>query len=250
MSKYAGLDWLEKSLPYVKPLDVISPLGKRVAELLGDLYFGIYHINKEVMKTNWTNDHWIQITLPDRGWSTFDFDNLTRFVFLCHEHGIRGTIEAASFKYVRLIFHDPNKCSGRAHPTIMDSLKNYDRVNREVKLEALKEKLLSAWCAGTAGDDWDPNCPSLNQGTVTALVVQDHFGGDMLRCSMPDGGGHYWNRLPDGTELDLTEAQFDYLKSYPIKSDSVVRPRSYVLSFSSTRARYNLLKERLERNNP
>jgi hypothetical protein len=47
---------------------------------------------------------------------------------------------------------------------------------------------------------------------VTALVVHDLFGGELLEAEVHfrDGsrqGFHYWNRL-DGVEVDLTREQF------------------------------------------
>ncbi|MEK7066312.1 MAG: hypothetical protein AAB965_01925 [Patescibacteria group bacterium] len=111
----------------------------------------------------------------------------------------------------------------------------------------LKELLLSAWCAETAQGKWTPECPSMIQCAVTALVVQDYFGGEMLRCKMTDGDSHYWNRLPDGNEEDWTEEQFDYIEAQPIKSEYIVREREYVLSFPNTKMRYDLLKEKVER---
>jgi hypothetical protein len=48
---------------------------------------------------------------------------------------------------------------------------------------------------------------------VTALVLNDLLGGELLLAEVrnPDGsrqGVHYWNRLPDGREIDLTHEQF------------------------------------------
>lgn len=47
---------------------------------------------------------------------------------------------------------------------------------------------------------------------MTALVVQDMLGGDLVLGEVQvDGvkvGRHYWNRLLDGTEVDLTADQF------------------------------------------
>lgn len=110
----------------------------------------------------------------------------------------------------------------------------------------LKNALLKAWCAETALGNWTPECPSLNQCAVTALVVQDYFGGVLLRCKMTDGDSHYWNRLSDGTEEDWTEDQFKYTEAQPLKSDFIIREREYVLSFPNTKLRYELLKQRVE----
>jgi hypothetical protein len=114
-----------------------------------------------------------------------------------------------------------------------------------VDTKSLKEVLMLAWSAETAKGEWNPKNPSLNQCAITALVVQDYFGGELLRCLMTNGDRHYWNRLPDGTEVDLTEDQFKYIDAKPLKNDFVVREREYVLSFPETSKRYYLLIHRL-----
>jgi hypothetical protein len=78
---------------------------------------------------------------------------------------------------------------------------------------------------------------------VTALVVQDQLGGELLRASTPTGS-HYWNLLADGTEIDLTREQFGTAFQ---AEDVEVRDREYVLSFEATRHRYELLRSTLSR---
>jgi hypothetical protein len=43
---------------------------------------------------------------------------------------------------------------------------------------------------------------------MTALVVQDILGGDLILAEVHVAGAqvghHYWNRLPDGSDVDLT----------------------------------------------
>ncbi|WP_432972408.1 YunG family protein [Dactylosporangium sp. CA-233914] len=60
--------------------------------------------------------------------------------------------------------------------------------------------------------DWHPGNPSRGQGGPTALVVREVLGGDLIRGRVTAGGepagDHWWNRLPDGTDLDLTRDQF------------------------------------------
>lgn len=110
----------------------------------------------------------------------------------------------------------------------------------------LKKALLWAWSSETTQGKWDPLNPSLGQCAVTAVVVQDYFGGELLRCKMTNDGSHYWNRMPDGTMEDFTEEQFDSIEIKPLKDDFVVREREYVLSFPATAARYEILKQRVE----
>ncbi len=107
-----------------------------------------------------------------------------------------------------------------------------------------------AWCAETAMGAWDEQMRSLNQCAVTALVIQDYLGGDLLRCEIDDGDSHYWNKLPSGQELDLTATQFEITEAQPKRETVIVRDRAYVLSFPDTVRRYELLssqvKKRLE----
>jgi hypothetical protein len=60
--------------------------------------------------------------------------------------------------------------------------------------------------------DWSHENPARGQCGVTALVVQDLLGGELLVAEVhhADGrrqGVHYWNRI-GGAELDLTREQF------------------------------------------
>jgi len=88
---------------------------------------------------------------------------------------------------------------------------------------------------------WSPQNPSRGQCAITALLIQDEFGGDLLR-GVVSGESHYWNRLPDGTVVDLTLEQFGGEKAVGF----VVRDRGYVLSFEATRCRYDLLRSKFE----
>jgi hypothetical protein len=93
---------------------------------------------------------------------------------------------------------------------------------------ALRASWSRATCDPEALDEWDEAHPARGQCGVTALVVQDLLAGDLLLAQVldPEGrfqGWHYWNRLPSGTELDLTRSQFsdDELVQAP---DVVHRP--------------------------
>lgn len=61
--------------------------------------------------------------------------------------------------------------------------------------------------------EWSRENPSRGQCAVTALVVQDLLGGELLVAEVRNGDGsrqgvHYWNRLDGGIEIDLTRVQF------------------------------------------
>ncbi|MFH8344914.1 hypothetical protein [Streptomyces sp. NPDC018045] len=76
----------------------------------------------------------------------------------------------------------------------------------------------SGWTADTcsaddlARDPWSAGNPAWGQCDITALVVHDFFGGELMVGEVYlDGeqhGYHWWNRLPSGIEIDLTQEQF------------------------------------------
>jgi hypothetical protein len=113
-------------------------------------------------------------------------------------------------------------------------------------IKELSFAFLSSWGKDTAKGKWQKNVPALNQCAVTALVVQDYFGGDLLRCPLDDGDSHYWNNTKAHGEMDLTFSQFAYTRQRD-EGETIVRERDYVLSFPDTLKRYNILKERVKK---
>jgi uncharacterized protein (DUF952 family) len=84
-------------------------------------------------------------------------------------------------------------------------------------LAEIERVIRASWsretCDPVDRDVWSPDNPSRGQCAVTALVVQDLCGGELLLAEVhyADGsrqGLHYWNRLGEGVELDLTREQF------------------------------------------
>jgi hypothetical protein len=97
-----------------------------------------------------------------------------------------------------------------------------------------------AWAADTSTDSgWSVTCPAQGQCAVTALIVQDYLGGQLVRAEV-EGISHYWNRVKEG-EVDLTRDQFTHFAPTAIG----IRSRRYVLSFPDTVRRYETLKERV-----
>jgi hypothetical protein len=90
------------------------------------------------------------------------------------------------------------------------------QVDDGVSLEILRSAISASWCLETCdpidAPDWAPTNPSLGHCAVTALVVHDFFGGELLEAEVffQNGsrqGFHYWNRLAS-IEVDLTREQF------------------------------------------
>lgn len=109
------------------------------------------------------------------------------------------------------------------------------------RLEELTHALKLSWDDQTSAErDSLGTVASRGQCAVSALIIQDEFGGDLMRAEVA-GVSHYWNQLPDGSEVDVTRDQFD--SWYPV--GVAVRDRAYVLSFPDTAARYTILRHRV-----
>lgn len=121
MTKFAGADWVKSALK----VDELSPLGVAVANLLGDLFGGIYHLeDRDLKKVEWDNDHHIIFVLNWKDLSTFDSSLLTSLVILCHDRAIRCQISARSSKGIELMFHQRTRSGGisERHPTIEEAI--------------------------------------------------------------------------------------------------------------------------------
>lgn len=89
----------------------------------------------------------------------------------------------------------------------------------------------------TAYSGWSSELPEAGQCAVTALLVQDIFGGVLMRAVV-NGESHYWNKLDDGTEIDLTRAQF---QEPLVFEDVIERDRGYLIGNRATLMRYGTL---------
>jgi hypothetical protein len=106
-------------------------------------------------------------------------------------------------------------------------------------LAELSATVERAWTRGTSADpvNWSAQNKAWGQCAVTALLVQDCFGGELQRGKVGTLS-HYWNVLPSGEEVDLTRHQFaDDVEISHIET----RSRDYVLSDPETARRYRKL---------
>ena len=77
----------------------------------------------------------------------------------------------------------------------------------------VRSALVRAWSLDTA-KQWTPDTPAAGQCNVTAVVVHDLFGGDILKTSLPDYEvDHFYNRV-HGAVVDLTDSQFSSPVTY------------------------------------
>lgn len=102
--RYAGAHWIARQLEYMKQ-PAPSPFGCVVANILGDVYQGIYHLGESLLheRTVWHSPKLVVLTLR-RELSSHDQPDLTWLVLLAHANGIRLAITGAAPGYVRLQF--------------------------------------------------------------------------------------------------------------------------------------------------
>ena len=101
------------------------------------------------------------------------------------------------------------------------------------QLHILREACLAVAAAGTScyPEHYNPTKSPLDGhcGAVSS-IVQKIFGGDIVTGKIQEIT-HYWNRLPDGSEVDLTSCQFGgdgytaLKKGRKVKSRDSMHPR-------------------------
>lgn len=114
----------------------------------------------------------------------------------------------------------------------------------EERLKRFRKVLEKTWNKQTSlfVGNFDPNFPSAGQCYVTAIVVQDLFGGEVIEGAV-DCSTHFWNQLPNGKEYDLTSDQFKGGDGiHPLKRRTYWCTRSNV---NRNNKRYLLLKKRI-----
>lgn len=86
-------------------------------------------------------------------------------------------------------------------------------------LSDVERAVRAGWAADTCSPDdaaraaWHAGNPAWGHCDITALVVHDLFGGDLMLGEVHAAGGeqqgfHWWNRTAGGVEVDLTLEQF------------------------------------------
>ncbi|MGY1436793.1 YunG family protein [Streptomyces reniochalinae] len=119
-------------------------------------------------------------------------------------------------------------------------------------LGRLEWALRESWGADTCSPDdlaragWSPANPSWGQCDVTALVVHDLLGGELMcgevyAANGEQQGFHWWNRLPGGREIDLTRDQF---RAGQVVTEGVTVPRPVGRPLRRA-AEYTLLRGRV-----
>lgn len=106
---------------------IAQPWRERCENVLADTFRGLHHIDRKRIKI--INDDMMEYNHFNE-LTTFDYDELTRFVLSCHRWCVRGSIGPSSPRHIRIRLHprdnrDGDSCWER-HPTIQDAIKKFE----------------------------------------------------------------------------------------------------------------------------
>lgn len=132
------------------------------------------------------------------------------------------------------------------------------KVEKRVTRPDLLRALTRSWSADTAAlpEYWTPDNPSWGHCAVTALIIQEFFGGKIVRVDLSTAESallrkvrsHYFNEFPDESVWDTTAPQFMHTPEYwdllP-KAARAYRTRQELLAHAATEQRYKELRYRL-----
>jgi len=117
-ARYSGSDWMKGNKVEM------SPFGETVADILGQVYRGIYHLQSpSLFKAKWNHENYIEISLYVRP-STFDGGDLTEMVVLCHDLAVRLEIRPCNISHLKLCFSKRKRDGDfwERHPSIDEAV--------------------------------------------------------------------------------------------------------------------------------
>lgn len=99
----------------------VSEIGELTADILGELYDGIYHVDG-LDKVSFAGTY---VEVPIHGsLSSYDWDHLTRLVVLAHDKCVRVAVSA------KMLVSDDADYLGDAYPSLVLSFSKRERMER------------------------------------------------------------------------------------------------------------------------
>ena len=117
--QFSGADWVKENYK-VEP----SALGRKVADVLGFVWRGIYHLDEGALsRVKWDDDYVIRFVCGG-DLATWDFNRLTELVVLCHDQCLRLDLQGIGPRRMQMLFHGRQRAGGASqrHPTIEDAV--------------------------------------------------------------------------------------------------------------------------------
>lgn len=106
----------------------LSDFQKKVVDILGIVGGGIYNAPINHNKINWNYSGGVTVVWNGRDLATFDFDELSKLVFLCHAARIRCSICGCGPRMIRMSFwqRTPAGDIAQRHPNIAEAVDYFE----------------------------------------------------------------------------------------------------------------------------
>jgi len=108
-----------------------SPIAYEAFDLLSELWHGPHHVVEIVKITTtkaniWDRDLFCSVRFRNE-LATWDFNEMTRLVFLAHDRCIRVSVSAVSKGVLELAFHKRKRRGGMSqrHPTLEQAVEDW-----------------------------------------------------------------------------------------------------------------------------
>ena len=132
-SSLRAFNLIEQSKPRRRLREVpetLTPFQRRVVQIMGIVGGGIYNAPIcEVQRIDWTHGYSGVSLTWKRDLATWDFNQLTMLVFLCHEARIRCEIEAVAPHVMRLSFWQRGEDGNMStrHPNLAEAVESFQK---------------------------------------------------------------------------------------------------------------------------
>lgn len=111
---------------------------------------------------------------------------------------------------------------------------------KRVDIKPLKTIFYRNWnldtCHPLLCHDWSIHSPAVGQSDVTALVIRAIFGGKIVVCRV-NSLEHFWNILPCGQKIDLTNWPHQLKKTQERRSKHI---KVWEILFQGSDDRYSI----------
>lgn len=132
--KYSGSDWIA-----AQTKQQLSPLGKKVADILGQTFQGIYHLDEKMLhRVDWTSNDCIEIPLR-KTLASYDNCDLTLLLVLCFDNMLRISIAPRTFSLLTIRFNKRDHRDGNIFERLPELNTLIDDLRKRYAIDSEKE---------------------------------------------------------------------------------------------------------------
>lgn len=210
--KHSGADWMQDKIVFANA----SKLAVKVADVLGQVYLGIYHIDDAVLlkKVDWKNENEISVTVSGE-LATFDGCELTLLIFCCVKARVSVQLSGAFKGYTKLTFREDGQRVDLTQQSADLKVEWFPATAEEVAAYYTKKPPLWVYRSPYNAAFSVPKAFYMSElvelvllahMTTTRISVQGRtFGAMQMQfCQRTNRKGHFWQKH---TDLEMAKAR-------------------------------------------